>query len=351
MSCSYFRPNRMRRSRRRSSPRPRWRTRAIFCAFVLAHSPALTWHSRKCPSTAADDARADRGDGDAKRHADCRRARRHHGNRRAEEIARAGAQSLAELLQRQPGVEIFQNGGPGSVSSALLRGANRGQTLVLIDGVRVASSSAGATSFEAIPLDQIDHIEILRGPASSLYGRTRSAVSFRLFTRRGDGAPSGNAARALETRGPGTVKGGVGGTSGPVQLPHRPPPRRAAGSTRLRTRRIFSTAPIVTGTANQSVSANVGLTVAPGHDLTVQFFQKPPRRQFDGGSTLDERTITSAESWQVASRNRLASFWVSRLSAADGIDDSRTQSDFGSVFKTRSGNTRGKTNLRCRQAR
>jgi vitamin B12 transporter len=60
-----------------------------------------------------------------------------------EEIRRSGVQSLTELLQRQPGVEIIQNGGPGSVSGALLRGANRGQTLVLVDGLRVGSSSAG----------------------------------------------------------------------------------------------------------------------------------------------------------------------------------------------------------------
>ena len=44
----------------------------------------------------------------------------------AAEIARAGAQSLTELLQRQPGVEITQNGGPGSLSGIFLRGANRG---------------------------------------------------------------------------------------------------------------------------------------------------------------------------------------------------------------------------------
>src|SRR6185437_3774161 len=49
------------------------------------------------------------------------------------------------LLQRQPGVEIIQNGGPGSTSGVFLRGANTTQTLVLIDGMRVASASSGAT--------------------------------------------------------------------------------------------------------------------------------------------------------------------------------------------------------------
>ena len=103
-----------------------------------------------------------------------------------EEIARAGVDGLAQLLQRQPGVEIVQTGGPGSVSTVFLRGANRGQTLVLIDGVRIASSSAGATSIEAIPLDQIERIEILRGPAST--APMRSAVSSR-YSRAGAPRP------------------------------------------------------------------------------------------------------------------------------------------------------------------
>ena len=105
-----------------------------------------------------------------------------------EEILRSGVQSLAELLQRQPGVEIVQNGGPGSVSGALLRGANRGQTLVLIDGLRAGSSSSGATTLEAIPLDQIDHIEILRGPASSLYGADAIGGVVQVFTKRSQGS-------------------------------------------------------------------------------------------------------------------------------------------------------------------
>ena len=99
-----------------------------------------------------------------------------------DEIARSGAQSLTELLQRQPGVEITMNGGPGSTSGAFLRGANRGQTLVLIDGLRVGSSSVGATSLEAIPLDQIERIEILRGPASSLYGADAIGGVIQVFT-------------------------------------------------------------------------------------------------------------------------------------------------------------------------
>ncbi len=121
-----------------------------------------------------------------------------------DEIARAGAQSLTEFLQRQPGVEIVQNGGPGSVSGVFLRGANRSQTLVLVDGVRLASASAGATSLEAIPLDQIERIEILRGPASSLYGADAIGGVIQVFTRKGTAGVTGNL----------TAGGGTYGTLG-----------------------------------------------------------------------------------------------------------------------------------------
>src|SRR5512137_789713 len=135
-----------------------------------------------------------------------------------EEIGRAGAQSLPELLQRQPGVEIVQNGGPGSVSGVFLRGTNRGQVLVLIDGVRLASQSVGATSLEAIPLDQIERIEILRGPASSLYGSDAIGGVIQVFTRRGTGELSGSASAGYGTFDTWIATAGVSGSAGPVRL-------------------------------------------------------------------------------------------------------------------------------------
>ena len=87
-----------------------------------------------------------------------------------------------------PASRSCRTAAPAPVSGVFLRGANRGQTLVLIDGVRVGSSWAGSTTLEAIPLDQIDRIEMLRGPASSLYGADAIGGVVQVFTRRGTGA-------------------------------------------------------------------------------------------------------------------------------------------------------------------
>ena len=253
----------------------------------------------------------------------------------AAEIARAGAQSVTELLQRQPGVEITQNGGAGSLSGIFLRGANRGQTLVLIDGIRIASSSAGATSLEAIPLDQIDRIEILRGPASSLYGADAIGGVVQVFTRRGTASLAGNASAGYGTYGTWDVKGGVSGTSGPLTFAVQGAAKASHGFNAVVDPASFLFNGDRDGYTNQSVSASAGFTFAPDQELTAQFFRSHLDNQFDGGPGSDDRTITVAETWQVASRNRLAPFWVSRLSAGAGIDDSRTESAFDDFpFKT-----------------
>ena len=70
-----------------------------------------------------------------------------------------------------------------------MRGASTNGTVVLIDGVVVGSASLGQASFDALTLDQIDHIEVLRGPASSLYGANAVGGVIQIFTRRGDGPP------------------------------------------------------------------------------------------------------------------------------------------------------------------
>ncbi|PKO50874.1 MAG: TonB-dependent receptor, partial [Betaproteobacteria bacterium HGW-Betaproteobacteria-2] len=102
-----------------------------------------------------------------------------------EEIERAGAASLPDLLRSQPGVQISTNGGAGTASSIFLRGTNDQHLVVLVDGLRINSATLGSTSFETLPLGQIERIEILRGPASSLYGADAIGGVIQIFTRKG----------------------------------------------------------------------------------------------------------------------------------------------------------------------
>ena len=106
-----------------------------------------------------------------------------------EEIQRSGQATLVELLQLQPGIEITSNGGAGKTAGIFIRGSNSSHVVVLIDGVRVNSATLGTTTFENLPITQIDKVEILRGPASSLYGQDAIGGVIQIFTKKGEGKP------------------------------------------------------------------------------------------------------------------------------------------------------------------
>lgn len=259
----------------------------------------------------------------------------------ADEILRSGVASLAELLQRQPGVEIVQNGGPGSVSGAIIRGANRGQTLVLIDGLRAGSSSAGSTSLEAIPLDQIDRIEILRGPASSLYGADAIGGVVQVFTKQPQGPTQGTSFTPNISAGYGTyntaaLSAGFSGTNGPVRFSLQAGGRSSDGFNAIVNPSNYSYNPDPDGFSTKNLSANATWTWDAGQELVLQYFGNRLNSQFDGGFPyFDDRTITTVQAWSVASRNRINDVWTSRLTAGEGSDDSVSQTGFGNFpFKT-----------------
>jgi vitamin B12 transporter len=105
-----------------------------------------------------------------------------------DEIVRSQARSLTDLLRGRAGIDIGNQGGLGKNSTVFMRGTESDQVLVLIDGVRVGSVTAGLTAFQDLPVDQIDRIEIVRGPRSSLYGSEAIGGVIQIFTRRDDGA-------------------------------------------------------------------------------------------------------------------------------------------------------------------
>ena len=104
-----------------------------------------------------------------------------------DEIERSQARSLPALLRGRAGIDIGNQGGIGKNSAVFLRGSEADHVLVLVDGVRLGSVTAGLAAFQDIPVDQIDRIEIVRGPRSSLYGSEAIGGVIQIFTRRDEG--------------------------------------------------------------------------------------------------------------------------------------------------------------------
>ncbi|MGQ0585920.1 MAG: TonB-dependent receptor domain-containing protein [Gammaproteobacteria bacterium] len=100
-----------------------------------------------------------------------------------EEIERAQATDIAELLRLHAGVEVGRNGGPGAVTSVFIRGGESTHTLVLVDGIRINPSSSGGAALQNISPDAIERIEIVKGPRATLYGSDAIAGVINIITR------------------------------------------------------------------------------------------------------------------------------------------------------------------------
>ena len=103
------------------------------------------------------------------------------------DIVASGSNDLVDLLRQVPGLDIARSGGLAQQTSMFLRGTNSSHVLVLIDGVRVSAVGTGAFAWEQISLDQIDRIEVVRGPRAALWGSDALGGVIQLFTRRADG--------------------------------------------------------------------------------------------------------------------------------------------------------------------
>ena len=111
----------------------------------------------------------------------------------AKEIEQRQQPFLLDVLRSVPSIDVVQNGGPGSTTAVFMRGANSEHTLVMMDGIELndPSSPSGGFDFANLPTDNIERIEILRGPQSTLYGSRAMGSVINIITKRGKGNPTG----------------------------------------------------------------------------------------------------------------------------------------------------------------
>ncbi|MFY9550592.1 MAG: TonB-dependent receptor [Thermoanaerobaculia bacterium] len=132
-----------------------------------------------------------------------------------EQIEKSETTSVLELLRAVPGLDVVQSGTPGSLTSVFTRGTNSTQTLVLVDGARMNSPFFAGYDFSAMSTENVERIEIVRGPFSALYGSDAIGGVIQIFTRTPPPGLSGRATGETGNQGQGEGSGFVSFGQGP----------------------------------------------------------------------------------------------------------------------------------------
>ena len=246
-----------------------------------------------------------------------------------EEIEQAGETSLAQLLARQPGIQYIANGGAGSNSGVFIRGAANNQSILLIDGQRVGSATNGSPALSRIPLDQIERIEILRGPASSLYGADAIGGVIQIFTRRGEGPPRVNASTGYGSYQTSDTTVGVSGGTDLVSYSVQAGYIDTRGFSAVHNKQDSNYNPDRDGYYNRNLSASFAVRPAKDQEIGANLLASQGTNQYDAndfgplGAAPNYNSDQTVSSYSLYSRNRVNATWTSTLRVGRSTDDAR----------------------------
>lgn len=250
------------------------------------------------------------------------------------EIEAAGATTLPQLLAQQPGLQIITNGGPGKSASLFTRGTNAGHTLLLIDGMPLGSATLGQPSLHNLPLAQIERIEILRGPASSLYGSDAIGGVIQIFTRKGGGPMKPEVFAGYGSHGTSQLSAGVSGSSGIVSY-SLAASRFDTDGWDATTSKIANTNRDRDGYRNNSWRGRLAVTPVAGHEFGATFLGIDSRNHYDGGgAAVNAYNDDETRSWTLYTKNHLAQSWTSTLRYGESQNRSEGFAPARSLFET-----------------
>ena len=259
-----------------------------------------------------------------------------------DEIERRQAHSVQDALRGVPGLSFSNNGGLGKATSVFLRGAESDQVLVLVDGVRVGSATLGTTSIQDIPIDQVERIEVVRGPRSSLYGADAIGGVIQIFTRKGGGALTPRLSLGGGSHGTQDYSAGLsgGGERGWFNI----------GASHLQTRGFnscdglpfppgggcFTDEPDHDGYRNTGLSARAGYRLTDSLSAEAHYLRGEGENEYDGSvfssnsSDYTQDVLGARMDWQVLPTWQMSLSGGRSRDLADAFHDDSFRSAFNS---------------------
>jgi len=244
-----------------------------------------------------------------------------------DDIERQAFGSVADLLRRQVGFEMIRNGGAGANTSLFVRGADTRHTALLIDGVRVDSQASSGVSWNAIPLAQVERIEIVRGAASALYGSDAIGGVVQIFTRKGESKPVVDVGVGGGNRGLAKLDISVRGRTGIVDYALSGARESSNGFNARPAAATATFTPDDDGYSSRNASLRLGVQLATEHRLEVSALTSHVDAEYDSTATAktNDRTISDTRANRLAWAAQWSDALRSELSVGESSERYETQ--------------------------
>lgn len=256
-----------------------------------------------------------------------------------QDIEKAVAQDLSDLLRQQPGLEIARNGGPGGQTSVFIRGADNRFTALLIDGVRVAAQSGdGGAPWLNLPLSQIERVEIVRGPAGSIYGSDAVAGVIQVFTRKTQSArPVLALGAGIGSRGTSQADVFISGQQSEVDYSIAMSTERSRGTSSVVNPASMSYNPDADGYRRHANQGRLGWQLNQVNRLEFSAFESRVDSQYDAyASALDNHSLNALNTNGITWSAQWLENWSSQLAANESFQ----------VYETKPGSYKTETTSR-----
>ncbi|MDH3695405.1 MAG: TonB-dependent receptor, partial [Gammaproteobacteria bacterium] len=252
-----------------------------------------------------------------------------------EDIEQSPAQDLRELLVGTPGFDASGNGAYGKTTAFFLRGTNSDHVLTLVDGIKLYSATLGATAFQFIPLDQIERVEIVRGPRAALYGSEAIGGVIQIFTRKGGDKTVADVSIGGGSDSSGELNAGIGGTNGDTRYSIRGGAFKTDGIDVTQGNQLDDD-----GYDNASVTASLQHSISDDTAIDLNVLRAQGNTEFD--NPFDPLDIQNEEDFvQQAANSRLSlspsDIWSLVLQLGQSRDELEdiTDGGFNSEFNTK----------------
>ncbi len=241
-------------------------------------------------------------------------------------IEASSGRTLTEVLARNAGIQVFSNGGLGKNSGVYTRGTETRHTILLIDGVRFGSATTGAPSWDNIPLDMIERIEVLKGPASALYGSEAVGGVVQVFMRKGGNGGRGfspNASLSLGSNSFVQASAGLNGGDGALSYAIGVQKTQDKGFSATNSKAAFGNYNADRdGFKQDAVNASVAYQITPDWRIDAGLLYADGVSHYDDGPTGDTRTAVRTQTLRAGIEGKVLPNWKTQLRVSQANDNS-----------------------------